>query len=85
MTQESYNKATELKRSQGLLAKVGRVMSFPYPTFFFKPKFDLTYLRENLEVNFWELDEKTREELRAAIYDVINKRAMEIDEELAQL
>lgn len=86
MTNETYEKATKLKRTLSLLNEAWRIMCFPYPKFnIFKPKFALSYPSEDLEVDFVSLDETTREELKDAIKTVIEKREREIAKEINQL
>ena len=86
MTDEIYEQATKLRRTEKILDKVHRIMTFPYPEFnIFKPKFSFSYKFECLNVDFVELDQETIKQLKEAILNVVNKRSQEIEEELKQL
>ena len=86
MTDEIYEQATELRRTERILEEVHQIMTFPYPEFnIFKPKFSFSYKRERLNVDFVELDKETRKQLKEAILNVVKKRRQEIVEELKHL
>lgn len=86
MTNEIYEQATKLRRTKEILKEVHLIMTFPYPDFnIFKPKFFFSYKSEGLNVDFLDLDDKTRKQLKEAILNVVEKRRQEIEEELKQL
>ena len=84
MTDEIYEKATELRRTKMILEEVYIIMTFPYPEFnIFKSKFSFSH--QHLNVDFVELDNETIKQLKEAILNVVEKRRQEIKEELKQL
>lgn len=88
MTNETYEKATELHESLRILDEVWKISCHPYPDleiFKRKKEFGFRYSDDSCKVNFYSLDKITREELKEAIMDVIDKRRREIKEELEQL
>lgn len=86
MTDEIYEQATDLRHTKKILEEVHHIMTFPYPEFnIFKPKFSFSYKSERLNVDFVELDNETRKQLKEAILNVVDKRKQEIVEELKQL
>lgn len=86
MTDEIYEQATILRRTKNILKDVDFIMSFPYPELnILKPKLCFSYKAKDVNVDFIDLDKKTREQLKEAILNVVNKRGQEIEEELKQL
>lgn len=88
MNNETYEKATELRESLMLLDDIWQISCVPYPKLtIFKRKRELgfRYSENRHEVDFVCLDKTTREELKKAIMDVVEKRRSEIKEELEQL
>lgn len=79
MTDEIYEHATELRRTRKILEDVNHIMTFPYPEFSF------SYKSERLNVDFVELDNETRKQLKEVISNVVEKRRQEIEEEFKQL
>lgn len=79
MTDEIYKQATELRYTKRILEEVYNIMTFPYPELSF------SYKSERLNVNFVELDNETRKQLKEAILNVVGKRRQEIVEEFKQL
>lgn len=89
MTNETYEKATELRESLMILDAIWQISCHPYPKLeIFKRRkrgLGFRYSHDSQEVNFVCLDKTTREELKVAIMNVVRKRRSEIKEELEQL
>ena len=83
MTEEDVKKAQKLLRSKETLDSLWKIMCLPYPTIFNSRR--IFFGRDYRELNFASFDETTREELKKAIKDVINKRTEEIDKELESM
>lgn len=82
---KDYEKATDLLESKNKLEKLYRIFSFPYPHIF-TPLKKLSFFHNAVdEICFISFDEKTQEELKAAIKQVINKRLKEIKEEIENI
>ena len=83
MTEKEVRKAEELIRSKKVLDSLRRIMCLPYPAIFKNRR--IFFGANYREINFASFDEITREELKKAIIDVINKRDKEIDKELESM
>ena len=83
MTEEEVRKAEELIKSKRILNDLWKIMCLPYPAIFNSRR--IFFGRDYREINFASFDETTREELKKAIKDVINKRTEEIDKELESM
>ena len=65
MTDKIYEQATELRRTNKILEEIHYIMTFPYPEFdIFKPKFSFSYRSKGSHVDFVELDNETRKQLK---------------------
>ena len=83
MTEQEVRKAEELIKSKKVLDSLWRIMCLPYPAIFKNRR--IFFGADYREINFASFDETTREELKKAIKDVINKRDKEIDKELESM
>ena len=83
MTEEEVKKAEELIESKRILNDLWKIMCLPYPTIFNSRR--IFFGADYREINFACFDKTTREELKKAIKDVINKRTKEIDKELESM
>ena len=83
MTEKSFRKAQDLIKSKDTLDKFWRIICKPFPEIFHNRRIFWGY--EYREISFASFDETTREELREAIKNVIEKRSKEIDKELEVL
>lgn len=83
MTEEEVRKAEKLIKSKKVLDSLWRIMCLPYPAIFKNRR--IFFGADYREINFASFDETTREELKKAIRDVINKREKEIDKELESM
>lgn len=83
MTEEEVRKAEELIKSKKILDKLWDIMCLPYPAIFKNRR--IFFGADYREINFACFDKTTREELKKAIKDVINKRTEEIDKELESM
>lgn len=84
MTNQQLEKAIELRDSYKLLGDLKHIFSFPYPRFYINKRIGFTYDNCNT-ISFVKLDEKTREELKEAVKEVISKRQKEISQELKEI
>ena len=83
MTEKEVRKAEELIKSKKVLDSLWRIMCLPYPAIFKNRR--IFFGANYREINFASFDETTREELKKAIRDVIDKREKEIDKELESM
>ena len=83
MTEKEVRKAEELIKSKKVLDSLWRIMCLPYPAIFKNKR--IFFGANYREINFASFDETTREELKKAIRDVIDKRTKEIDKELESM
>lgn len=83
MTEKEIRKAEKLLESKRVLDDLWKIICLPYPAIFKNRR--IFFGANYREINFASFDETTREELRKAIKDVINKRDKEIDKELESM
>ena len=86
MTEDDLKRAKEIEQSLITIDKLHNIVHFPYPKIIsnFKDKKNAFYYGGDV-VSFISLDEKTREELKTSIYEIINRRRTELKEELKSL
>jgi hypothetical protein len=83
MTEKEVRKAEELIKSKETLDRLWFIIGKPYPAIFKNRR--IFFGANYREISFASFDETTREELKKAIRDVINKRTKEIDNELESM
>lgn len=88
MTRETIARANNLLESQENLKKLRRIVDSTYP-FRILSKKKSAYIAGILEcdqvIELWNFDKVTANELRAAILGVIERRQVEIEDELKEM
>lgn len=92
MTKEQLEQGKKLQISLCKLNTLWHILHIPYPRIFSNSRwlrmqmYKHTRFADNTdEVCFYDLDEKTREELRTAMKDIISRRMEEVKTELKEL
>lgn len=86
MTENILQRAKEIEQSLATINKLHSIVHYPYPNMIsgFKDKKN-GFFYDGEVVCFVSLDEKTREELKTSIYEIINRRRTELEEEFENL
>lgn len=87
MDKKSISKANKLIRAQQCLDDLRMIIAVPYPRMFSKRKRDQDtgFCYDGDYVSFANLDDTTREKIKAAILSIIDERYSEIEDEIKRL